>query len=81
MSIGAGIVLFAIGAILVWAVNVDLGWLNLDMVGYILMVAGAVVFIMGLILMFRRRRTDTITRTDIDGTHRVTRAPDDTAGL
>ena len=81
MSIGAGILLFAIGAILVWAVNVDLGWLNLDTVGYILMVAGAIVFILGLVLLFRRRRTDTITRTDVDGTHRVTRRPDDTAGL
>lgn len=81
MSIGAGIVLVAIGAILVFAVNVDVGWLNLDMVGYILMVAGVVVFLMGIVLMFRRRRTDTITRSDADGTHQVTRTPDDAAGL
>jgi membrane-bound ClpP family serine protease len=92
MSIGAGIALFAIGAILVFAVNIDLGWLNLDMVGYILMIAGAVVFLMGIILLFRRRRTDTVTRTVADPavpgtvrdsgvTHRVTRQTDDTAGL
>lgn len=37
MSIGTGIVLFVIGAILVFAVNVEVTWVNLDMVGYILM--------------------------------------------
>ena len=42
MSIGTGIVLFVIGAILTFAVNVDLGaGLNLDLIGYILMGAGA----------------------------------------
>lgn len=81
MSIGAGIVLVAIGAILVFALNVDIGWLNLDMVGYILMIAGVVVFLVGIVLLFRRRRTDTVTRADANGTRRVTRTPDDTAGL
>ena len=43
MSIGTGIVLFVIGAILAFAVNVQVEWANLDMIGYILMAAGAVV--------------------------------------
>ncbi|MFF2489006.1 DUF6458 family protein [Microbacterium sp. NPDC058062] len=92
MSIGAGIALFAIGAILAFAVNVDLGWVNLDMVGYILMIAGAAVFLIGIVLLFRRRRTDTVTRTVTDPavartaepggvTHRVTRETDGTVGL
>lgn len=55
MSIGTGVVLFVIGAILVYAVNVQVEWVDLTMVGYILMVAGAIVFILGLILMARRR--------------------------
>ena len=35
MSIGTGIVLFVIGAILAFAVNVEVEWINLDLVGYI----------------------------------------------
>jgi hypothetical protein len=50
MSIGTGIVLFVIGAILAFAVNVEVEWVNLDLIGYILMAAGAVVFIVGLVL-------------------------------
>lgn len=66
MSIGAGIALFVIGAILAFAVNVQVEWVNLDLIGYILMGAGAVVFIIGLVLMVRRRSTDTVTRTSVD---------------
>jgi hypothetical protein len=33
MSIGAGVVLFVIGAILAFAVNVQLDWVNLDLIG------------------------------------------------
>lgn len=55
MSIGTGIVLFVIGAILTFAINVEVEWANLDMIGYILMGAGAVVFFIGLILYFVRR--------------------------
>lgn len=57
MSIGSGIVLFVIGAILVFAVNVEVAWVDLTMVGYILMGAGALVFLIGLILFARRRST------------------------
>ena len=45
MSIGTGIVLFVIGAILAFAVNVEVEWINLDLVGYILMGAGVLVFL------------------------------------
>ena len=45
MSIGAGIALFVIGAILVFAVNVDTTqFVDLDLIGYILMGAGVLVF-------------------------------------
>ena len=66
MSIGTGIALFVIGAILVFAVNVEVPWVDLDMVGYILMGAGVVVFLIGIILLARRRRTDTVSRTSVD---------------
>jgi len=58
MSIGTGIVLFVIGAILVFAVNVQLEFVDLNLIGYILMIAGGVVFLLGLIFMLTRRRRD-----------------------
>ncbi|MGZ0710895.1 DUF6458 family protein (plasmid) [Coraliomargarita sp. W4R53] len=87
MSIGAGIFLFAVGAILAFAVNIEVEWVNLDMIGYILMGAGAVIFLIGIILMARRRQTSTVTHTSVDpsGQDRVSRqstsSTDDTAGL
>ncbi|MFS0893652.1 DUF6458 family protein [Microbacterium sp. 179-I 3D3 NHS] len=66
MSIGTGIVLIVIGAILVFAVNVQVEWVNLDMVGYILMGAGVIVFLIGIILLARRRRTETVSHTYVD---------------
>jgi hypothetical protein len=87
MSIGAGIALFAIGAILAFAVNVDVGWVNLDMIGYILMGAGAVIFLIGIVLMTRRRQSDTVTRSAVDPganeqvTRRTTSSTDDAVGL
>ncbi|MHC2998096.1 DUF6458 family protein [Microbacterium sp. HJ5] len=87
MSIGAGIALFAIGAILAFAVNVEVEWVNLDMIGYILMIAGGVIFLVGIVLMMRRRRTETVAHTSVDPasgerlTRRSTSTPDDGVGL
>ena len=87
MSIGAGIVLFAIGAILAFAVNVEVEWVNLDMIGYILMGAGFIIFVIGIVLLTRRRSVDRVSRTEVDpgANARVTRestsSTDDAAGL
>jgi uncharacterized membrane protein len=66
MSIGLGIFLFVIGAILVFALNVSVDVIDLDLVGYILMGAGAVITILGLVLMTRKRSTVTTTRSAVD---------------
>ena len=67
MSIGTGIVLFVIGAILTFAVNVDLGAaINLDLIGYILMGAGLIIFVIGLVLMFRKRQSITTVSNGVD---------------
>ncbi|WP_309711061.1 DUF6458 family protein [Pseudolysinimonas sp.] len=66
MSIGTGVVLFVIGAILVFALNFEAEIVNLDMVGYILMAAGAIVFVIGLVLLARRRQAVTTSRTGTD---------------
>ncbi|MET4781634.1 DUF6458 family protein [Glaciihabitans sp. UYNi722] len=74
MGIGTGIFLFVVGAILTFAVNVDVPWINLDIVGYLLMGAGVLVFLISLIMMLRRRQTVSTTRTAVDptGNERVT---------
>ena len=66
MSIGTGIVLFVIGAILEFALNISVSWIDLHLVGYILMIAGAVVFVLGLIFSLRKRKTITTNRTSVD---------------
>lgn len=83
MSIGAGIALIVIGAILTFAVNVEVEWVDLDLIGYILMGAGVVVVLIGIVLLARRRRSDTTTRTSVDPaagertTRQTTDRPDD----
>jgi len=66
MGIGTGIVLFVIGAILEFALNVQVSWIDLHLVGYILMIAGAVVFLLSLILLLVRRGRRTAPTTDED---------------
>lgn len=66
MSIGTGVVLFVVGAILTFALNFETGWIDLDLVGYLLMGAGLIVFIVGLVLMTRRRTSVSSVRTGAD---------------
>lgn len=66
MSIGTGVVLFVIGAILVFALNFETEVVNLDMIGYILMGAGLIVFVIGLAMLMRRRQSVTTSRTGTD---------------
>lgn len=61
MTMGTGVVLFVIGAILAFAVHVETALIDLSTAGYILMVAGAVVFVIGLALALRGRRSVTTT--------------------
>jgi hypothetical protein len=55
VGIGASIFLIAIGAILAFAVDVSLGGLDLDIVGWILMAAGALGLVMTALIWGRRR--------------------------
>ncbi|MDJ0322171.1 DUF6458 family protein [Cryobacterium sp. PH31-AA6] len=66
MSLGLGIFLVVVGAILVYALNISVEWMDLDLVGYILMGAGAVVIILGIVLLTRKRTSVSTTRR-VDG--------------
>lgn len=75
MSIGSGIVIFVIGAILRFALNVEVSWIDLHLVGNILMGAGVLIFVIGLVYAFRRKRSVSTRHTvrDGEGVHGVTR--------
>ncbi len=78
MGIGSGIALVVIGAILTFAVNLENAWVDLDLIGYILMGAGVVVFLISLVLVLRKRSSvETVRHVDNSGervTERETRS-------
>ena len=55
MTMGTGLLLIAVGAILRFAVHDELEAINLETVGLILIVVGAVAFVVGAIFAFGRR--------------------------
>jgi uncharacterized membrane protein len=66
MSIGLGIFLLVVGAIMVFALNVTVEWMDIELVGYILMGAGAVIVLLGIVLLTRKRSSITTTRSAVD---------------
>jgi hypothetical protein len=58
MGIGASIFLIAVGAILTFALEIEVGGVDLDVVGWILMVAGALGLIFTAFIWGPRRRSD-----------------------
>ncbi|MFY1635255.1 DUF6458 family protein [Solwaraspora sp. WMMB335] len=63
MGIGGSIFLIALGAILAFAVEAELGFLDLTTVGWVLMVAGVFGLVLTLWLWQSRRRT-VVQRTE-----------------
>ncbi|HET9674334.1 MAG TPA: DUF6458 family protein [Gaiellaceae bacterium] len=62
MGIGVSLLLIAIGAILIWAVNVTVSGLELQTIGWILLIVGAIGGLLSLIFWsswggFHGRRT------------------------
>jgi hypothetical protein len=56
VTIGAGLALIIIGAILTYAVEIDISGLDIRVVGIILMVGGLVGLIIGIVRMANGRR-------------------------
>jgi hypothetical protein len=65
MSIGASIFLIAVGAIFAFAVHADLGWLDLQAVGWVLILAGLAGLVITQVVRSRRRRAQAITRRQV----------------
>ncbi|TFC54807.1 hypothetical protein E3O62_14965 [Cryobacterium sp. TMT2-15-1] len=66
MSLGLGIFLLVVGAIMVFALNLTVEWMDIELVGYILMGAGAVIMVIGIVLLTRKRSSITTTRSAVD---------------
>ncbi len=66
MGMGSGIVLFVIGAILSFALNITVDWIDLVFVGYLLMGAGALIFLISLVLYISRRQRRTTAGDPVD---------------
>jgi hypothetical protein len=75
MSIGGGIFLIVVGAILAFAVSFTVAGIDIHLIGYILMAAGVLGLILGIALLARRRSVVSTSRTGIDPVsgERVTR--------
>jgi len=57
MGIGLGIVLIVAGAILLWAVEFDLQFIDDDALGVILLAAGVLTIILALVMNAQRSRS------------------------
>jgi Zn-dependent membrane protease YugP len=66
MRIGSSIALIVIGAIVAFALNIQVAGVDLRLIGYILMAAGVVLLIISLAVAFGGRRTTTTTRSGVD---------------
>ena len=67
MGIGVSLLLIAVGAILVWAVNVSVSGVELTTIGWILLVVGAIGALLSLIFWsswggFHRREDEVVYR-------------------
>ncbi|BCJ37320.1 hypothetical protein Athai_48230 [Actinocatenispora thailandica] len=65
MSIGIGIFLLVVGAILAFAVHASLGWISISAVGWILLAAGLVDLVITLAVWSRRRRSTRLTQRQV----------------
>ncbi len=57
MGIGLGIVLVVAGAVLMWALNVNLSYVDDNTLGLILFVVGILAIVLSLVLNMQRGRT------------------------
>ncbi len=67
MGIGLGIVLIVVGAIFVFALNVDLPFVSDNTLGLILIVAGVIALVAALVMQAQRGRTKHVQENRYEG--------------
>lgn len=66
MSIGGGVFLLIVGAILAFALNFQLVGVDIQLIGYILLGGGLLVLVLGIISRLRRRRVESTYTVAVD---------------
>jgi uncharacterized membrane protein len=66
MGIGSGIFLFVVGAIVAFALNFTVSSLNMNLIGYLLMGAGVLIFLISLVTVFKKRSSTVTTKTAVN---------------
>ena len=64
MGIGGGIFLIALGAIVTFAIHVDVSWIDLRVVGWVIMMAGATILAFTIWFWQDRRRRRRMTLSE-----------------
>jgi len=67
MGIGTGVVLIVIGAILLWAVDVNIPFVSDDTLGIILLLAGVLCIVLVLVLNAQRTSTKHVQENRYEG--------------
>ena len=67
MGIGVGILLIVIGAILLFALKVDIPFVTDNTLGVILIVAGVLALVIALVMQAQRGRTKHVQENRYDG--------------
>jgi hypothetical protein len=67
MGIGLGVILIVAGAVLMWALNVDLSYVDDNTLGLILFIVGIAAVVISLVMNVQRRKTTHIEQRRYDG--------------
>ena len=77
MRIGGSLFLIALGAVLSFAVNKHVNGVNINTIGWILMIVGAIGLLVTFAWMSTRRRTDVVHRGPMGTTGTTYMTPND----
>lgn len=66
MGIGSGIFLVIAGAIVRYALKFNVKWVDQNLIGYLLMGGGALVFLISLVVVFKKDSTTVTTHSAIN---------------
>ncbi len=66
MGIGSGIFLFIAGAIVRYALKFNVKWVDQNLIGYLLMGGGALVFLISLVATFKKNSTSVTTHSAVN---------------
>ena len=67
MGVGVGVLLLVTGAILFWAVEVDIHGVSDDMLGVILMAVGVLAIVLAVVMNAQRAKTTHVEERRYDG--------------